>query len=261
MKKINIKWIISVFVVALVLALGTFIYQNFWPRHIRMAVALDNAPFSFRDPVSQQMIGLDVDVIQAIGNKENITIDLIGVKDTNLLSAVSTCQFEAGMGMLPVEQNSNLKVDFSDAYVQIGQVLTTRADETMITGRESLSGHQVGVQVGSIGALELEKDPSTSLVFYPTVNQLFQSLVKGNIEAAVSENTIAMMFVAESHGTLKTTGKLFNAQDRGIAFCQSPLNLRNRINRGLEKIKSEGRLDELIQNWFTGNNNMNNPNH
>jgi ABC-type amino acid transport substrate-binding protein len=236
----------------LVLAVAFFLYLAYGPMKIRVAISRDDLPFAYQDSATQQMTGMDMDVLNAMAAKENLTFEFIGVKKEELLAAVSSCKYDAGIGLLPIPANPNDKLLYTDPYMQLGQSITVRSGNTEITGSESLAGRQVGVRIGSKVAQELGSAPNIVIVPYETVDQMFQSLLKGNLQAVVSDNTIAVLYVSESKGALKSVGKTFNEENIGIAVCPSANNVRDRINRGLANLKADGRIELLFTEWLSG---------
>jgi ABC-type amino acid transport substrate-binding protein len=247
MKRNILIFSIDLVLIAILTACGTI-----FPQKIRMAVSLDDFPFAYQDTTTKQMAGMDVEVIKAMTEKENLQMEYFGVKREDLLSAVSSCQYDAGMGILPIRDETGKPLLFSDSYLQIGQSIVVRATRTDITGVESLTGKHVGVQIGSKGAIELAKDPSVLVVPYDTVDQMFQSLENGNVQAVVSENTISSTYIALSQGSLKSVGGVFAGDKIGIAICPNASNIRDRINQGLTFLQSEGKLDLLTTQWLSG---------
>ncbi len=57
---------------------------------------------------------------------------------------------------------------FSDPYFAAGQVVTVRFDDTDITGKDDLGGKIVGAQIGTTGAIEVEKISGATLKTYDT---------------------------------------------------------------------------------------------
>jgi ABC-type amino acid transport substrate-binding protein len=237
--------------IVLVLAVGIYFYQSFGPRNIRMAVSIDDAPYAFQDPATQQLMGMDVDILNVIAKQSNLSFELVGVKRTDLLGGVASCRYDAGIGLLVIPSQSDEKIIYSDPYFQRGQTIIVRAGNTEILGRDSLTGRQVGVLIGSKAAEDLSTDAGVFIVPYETVDQMFQALTKGNVQAVVSENDVAVVYVAQSNAKLISVGTTFNNANIGIAVCPKANIIRDRINREFANLKSTGTIDLLFKQWLS----------
>jgi ABC-type amino acid transport substrate-binding protein len=247
-----LPFILSGVGIVAVLVAAYLIYINYGPVKIRVAVSKEDLPFSFQDPTTFQMNGMDVDLLNAMVAKENVTFEFVGVNEADLLTDVSTCKYDAGIGVLPISIDGHRSVAYTDPYMKIGQTIIVRATDTEITGKDSLVGRQVAVLVGSKNAEELGADPSVFIVLYESVDQMFQSLAKGNVQAVIADNTIAVLYVTESKGALKNVGAPFDEENIGIAVCPNATNVLNRLNRGIFDLKAAGQLDSLFALWLSG---------
>jgi polar amino acid transport system substrate-binding protein len=78
----------------------------------------------------------------------------------------------------------------------------------------------------------------------------FDDLMNGAIDAVVSDNTIASIYVARNPDKLKIAGEPFTQENYGIAVAKNKPELLEKINAGLEAVKSEGLIEELTQKWL-----------
>jgi polar amino acid transport system substrate-binding protein len=74
--------------------------------------------------------------------------------------------------------------------------------------------------------------------------------MNGKIDAVVSDNTIASIYVANYPDKLKIAGEPFTQENYGIAVAKNKPELLEKINAGLEAVKSEGLIEELTLKWL-----------
>jgi polar amino acid transport system substrate-binding protein len=91
---------------------------------------------------------------------------------------------------------------------------------------------------------------AATLKTYDDVGLAFQDLVNGQIDAVVSDNWLALGYVAKNASTLKTAGNMFTSESYGIAVAKSKTDLLTKINSGLAKVKTEGLIETLSKKWI-----------
>jgi polar amino acid transport system substrate-binding protein len=124
-----------------------------------------------------------------------------------------------------------------------------RIEETTITGPGNLSG-VVGAQIGTTGAFEIDKIPAATLKTYDDIGFAFQDLMNGQIVAVVCDNPLALDYVKENAGRLKTVGEAFTDEYYGIAIAKRNADLVPRINAAIAQLQAEGKFDELARKWL-----------
>jgi polar amino acid transport system substrate-binding protein len=138
---------------------------------------------------------------------------------------------------------------FSDAYFKAGQIVTVRKDNTTITGKDTLTG-EVGAQLGTTGAMEVEKLSGVTLKTYDDIGLAFQDLMNGQINAVVCDNPVALGYVGKNPGTLKIVGEAFTDENYGIAVAKGKTDLLAKINAGIAAIIKEGLIETLSAKWL-----------
>ncbi len=128
--------------------------------------------------------------------------------------------------------------------------MTVRADNSDISGKDALGGKTAGAQIGTTGAIALDKMDGVTLKTYDDVGLAFQDLMNGQIDAVVADNPLALEYVNKNSSKLKTAGEVFTEEYYGIAICKSNTELQAKINAGLKAVKEAGLIEELIQKWI-----------
>src|SRR5690606_15096075 len=94
-------------------------------------------------------------------------------------------------------------------YVNAGQAVVVRADETVIQGGDDLVDRVVGAQIGTTGAFAVQDIEGTTLKEYDSIDLALMDLVNGNVEAVVVDTPVAADFALASdqfRGQLKIVG-------------------------------------------------------
>ncbi|MCJ7743436.1 MAG: basic amino acid ABC transporter substrate-binding protein [Dehalococcoidales bacterium] len=219
------------------------------PTKIRVATDATWPPFEYVSEQTKQVEGFDIDVMNAIAEKENLDIEFVNVGFDPLLAGMAQGTYDAAISSITITEERKKVMLFSDPYFAAGQIVTVRKDDTSITGKDTLTG-KVGAQLGTTGAMEVEKIKTATLKTYDDIGLAFQDLMNGQINAVVCDNPVALEYVGKNPDKLKTAGDIFTDEHYGIAVAKGNTELLAKINAGIEAIKSEGLLEQFSKKWL-----------
>jgi polar amino acid transport system substrate-binding protein len=74
--------------------------------------------------------------------------------------------------------------------------------------------------------------------------------MNGQINAVVSDNWLALGYVAKNPNALKTAGPMFTSESYGIAVAKGKADLLAKINAGLAAVKADGLIETLSKKWI-----------
>ncbi len=207
-------------------------------------------PFESINEQTKEIEGFDIDLLNAVAEKAGLEIEYVNVGFDPLLAGIAQCQYDAAISAMTITEERSEKMLFSDPYFEAGQVVTVQAGNSDISGKDALAGKTVGAQIGTTGAIAIEKMDGVTLKTYDDIGLAFQDLINGQIDAVVADNPLALEYVNKNSTKLKTAGEVFTEEYYGIAICKSNTELQAKINAGLKAVKEEGLIEELIQKWI-----------
>jgi glutamate transport system substrate-binding protein len=129
-----------------------------------------------------------------------------------------------------------------DPYLITGQSLLVRADNTDITGAESLQNNKKLCSVsGSTPAQRIkDKYPGVQLQQYDTYSACVEALKNGAIDAVTTDEVILAGYAAQSPGAFKIVGKPFSEERYGIGLKKGDTDLQKKINDAITKMEQDG---------------------
>jgi len=216
---------------------------------VRVATDATWPPFESVNDQTKQIEGFDIDLFKAIAEKEGLKLEFVNVGFDPLLAGMAQGTYDAAISSITITDDRKKDMLFSDPYYAAGQIVVVRKDNTTITGIGTLAG-SVGAQIGTTGAMEVEKVKNATLKTYDDIGLAFQDLINGQISAVLSDNWLALGYVAKNSSVLKTAGAMFTSENYGIAVAKGKTDLLAKINSGLAKVKSEGLIDTLSKKWI-----------
>ena len=218
-----------------------------------LTVATDAAfpPFEIIDEETKEIIGFDIDLMNAIAEKAGLDIVYKNVAWDPLLAGMADCQYDMAISAMTITADRAEQFSFSDPYINAGQIVAVKLDNETINGPEDLVGMTVGAQIGTTGSMEIEAIADTTLKVYDTYELAFLDLVNGQVDAVVADYPLAVSFVNKYSDTLKVVGEVFTDENFGIAFCKDNNELIAQVNAALAELIDEGFVEELVIKWYS----------
>ncbi len=131
-------------------------------------------PFESVDETTKDIVGFDMDLMNAIAKEAGFEIEYSNVPWDSLLAGMAQCQYDAAISAMTITPERAEQFAFSDPYFAAGQVVTVSVDNTDITGKDSLAGKTVGVQLGTTGDIEAQKITGATVKNYDDIGLAFQ---------------------------------------------------------------------------------------
>jgi len=216
---------------------------------VRVASDATWPPFEMVDETTKELVGFDIEMVNAIAAEAGFEVEFVNVGFDPLLAGISECQYDAAVSAITITPERGENMAFSDPYLNAGQIVTVKIDNTTINSKDDLSGKTVGAQIGTTGAMEVEKIAGAALTTFDTVDLAYLALQNGQIDAVVADSPTAAGFVAQNADKLKMVGNVFTDENYGIAVCKTNTELLAKINEGLAAIKANGTFDALLDKY------------
>jgi len=224
------KKIFAVLLAALVLALGAVGLAE--DTTLVVGTNAEFAPFEFIGD-DGQVTGIDIDLINAIGEKIGMTIQIENMSFDALIPALG-----------------KQSVLFSDPYYQASQKIIVK-EGSAIAGEADLAGKKIGVQLGTTGDLYVtEKFTDATVDRYDKGIDAVQDLVNGRLDAVVIDEEPANVFVSQAQGLVILEDRLSD-EAYGIALPLGQDELLAKINQALSELKADGTLDATYEKYKT----------
>ena len=167
----------------------------------------------------------------------------------NLMSGLQSGLYDAVLTSIPPHNFNLAKYDFSDNFFEIGPVLIVLKD-SRFTEPNKMNGRAVGVIANDRTVLALEPYPDIVIRTYPSIPELLNSLVRGEIEGALLYRILASNYVRDLYSSqLKIVGKPLTEEGiRMIALKGRHPQIIKNFDRSLESMKKK-KLQNLLQKY------------
>ncbi len=195
------------------------------------------------------LMGYDIDLGNRIASEMGVKAEFKNITWDDLFKALENKQIDMIISAVTINDDRKKLYDFSDNYLNAGQVIITRKTDNTITSADTLTGKRIAVQQGTTNEAEALKHTSTNLIMrYPDFVQATQALVSGKVDAILSDLPGAKGIVI-ANPTLKIASDPLTSEYYGIVFRKGDTNVK-KINDVLSAIRTKGILTDLKQKWL-----------
>ena len=219
-----------------------------------VTVAVENAylPFNYLDPDTGEPTGWDYDVIEEICRRLDCEPVFEDFPWEPMIQAVSDGQFDMAADGITITPERAEIVDFSDGYINIDQRLLVRisearfADENEFAAGDYVLGTQIGTTNYDTGVELVGLDRVES---YEEFGFVVQSLIAGDVDAVILDETAGQGYIGENVGEVKLIGGSLSSDQLGFIFPKGS-DLVGPINGALADMKNDGTLEEISSRYF-----------
>jgi len=209
-------------------------------------------PMEFVDE-QKNVVGFDIDLVNEVAKAAGFQVEIKNTAWDGIFAGLAAGNYQAIASSVTITEERKGTMDFSDPYVNAGQVLVVRKETKGVETLQNLVGKKVGAQIGTTGAIEIGKVAGVELKSYDEIGLAYQDLANGNIMGVVADSPIAAQYAlqkAEYKEKLMIVGKPFTDEWLGFAFKKGDAKTQKLFNDGLAKVKASGKLAELEAKWL-----------
>lgn len=236
---------------------------------INIGIKFDQPGLGFKD--GDTYSGFDVDVARYVAGKLGYKEDQINFVEAiskNRETMLEGKQVDMIFATYSITDERDKVVDFAGPYFVAGQDLLIRADDTSITGPESLAGKNLCSVSGSTSAQrvkdEFDSGEGINLVEQPGYSECLSLLQNGQVDAVTTDDIIlAGLAAEEGSGSFKVVGNPFSEENYGVGLPQGSDQCKA-INDAIQSMIDDGSWQKAIDDntkgtGYTPNSKLNPP--
>ena len=208
-------------------------------------------PHETVDPDTGEIVGFDVDVMNAICERVNCVAEFVSTAWDGIFPALAEGQFDMVVSGVTITEERDEIVDFSDPYIIISQGILIRTEDEGLTLEDYESGiFTLGSQAGTTN-FELSVDivGRENVEVYDAFSLAIEALAAGDIDGVMIDNSSGDAYAQQYAGQLVLGITGLQADPLGLVF-QEGSALVDAFNAGLAMIKEDGTMMALEQQWF-----------
>lgn len=217
------------------------------------------APISYKDPATNQLMGFDIELGEAIAKELGVKIEWQETAFAQMISSLVTGRVDivmAGMSDLPGRRE---QVDFVD-YLKTGaQFYTSQANAATIKTPADLCGKKVGASRSTNWPSQIEEwskqncvakgRPAITVVGTEGSIDARTQLKSGRLDGGVQGSETLLYFQKLEPSTYVILGAAFTESLMGIPTPKTEPQLRDAIKGALDRLQKNGTYDQIAAKY------------
>lgn len=220
--------------------------------NLTVGIKFDQPGLGLRNP-DGTFSGFDVEVAKYVAEQLGVSEDNIEFKESPSAqreTLIQNGEVDYVVATYSITDARKEKVDFAGPYFVAGQSLLVRADNTDITGPESLNGGKRLCSVAGSTPAQKVKDTyaqDVQLQEFDTYSACVEALRNGAVDAVTTDDIILAGYAAQSPGEFKVVGEPFTEERYGIGLALGDDESRTAINDAIDEMISSGAWEAAFQ--------------
>ena len=219
-----------------------------------LVIATDSTwpPMEFVDE-NKEIVGFDIDLMRAIGGEAGFKVEFKSVAWDGIFAGLMGGKYDAVISSVTITPERAAQMDFSEPYINAGQILVVSKDLRGVKDLAGMSGKIVGAQIGTTGSFEIEKVDGVTLKTYSEIGLAIEDLYNGRIDGVVCDTPVAADYALQNEkykATLKILGEPFTDEYYGIVVQKGNAEILEKINAGLAAVQKKGLDKRFEKKWL-----------
>ena len=219
---------------------------------LTVGIKFDQPGLGLRNP-DGSFSGFDVEVAKYVAGQLGVSEENIEFKEAPSAqreTLIQNGEVDYIVATYSITDSRKEKVDFAGPYFIAGQSLLVRADDTEITGPDSLNGGKRLCSVAGSTPAQNVKDnyaQDVQLQEFDTYSLCVEALRNGAVDAVTTDDIILAGYAAQSPGDFKVVGEPFTTERYGIGLAKGDDESRNAINDAIQEMIDSGAWEAAFQ--------------
>lgn len=219
-------------------------------------------PMEYRDPATNELKGLDIDLAHALARDLGIKVEWAGIGFEQMVASLTTGRADlihSGMSDLPARREN---LDFVDYMKSGAQFYTTAARAGEFRTLEDFCGKTVSMSrrtsfpdetaKWSAQNCEAKGKPAIKVVGSEGSADARTQLKQGRVDGAVQGSETLPYLIELEKGAYVAVGEPFTSLHQGMAFAKKESQLRDAYAGALKRLIESGEYRKLLDSYGLG---------
>lgn len=163
--------------------------------------------------------------------------------------SASNQDYDLSLASTTITEERKQVFDFSEPYFQSNLGVAVKKGNDVTAG--NISQKKIGVLQGNMGA-QFTTDtlkPKGGPQLFQTETEMFTALKAGQVDAVVTDTTLALTNTSASNGELEVIAQYEMDQGYGVTFPKGSANVEP-VNEAIQQMTNDGTLDKLSETYL-----------
>ena len=222
-------------------------------KELRVGFEAGYMPFEMTDKKGN-FVGFDIDMAKEMAKAMGVKFVPINTAWDGIIPSLITNKFDIIMSGMTVTQERNLKVNFADPYIIVGQtILLNKKHEGVITSYKDLKDPKfiVTSKLGTTGEKAVKtKIPKCTYKSFETETEAVLEVINGKADAYVYDQPNCVVNMAQQGAKLVFLDKPFTYEPLAWAVRRGDPDFINWLNNFLKQVQNDGRYERMYNKWI-----------
>jgi polar amino acid transport system substrate-binding protein len=232
----------------------------------KLVIATDASypPNEFTLEGSDDIIGMDVDLGNAIGKVLGLETQFVNASFDGILAGLNAGRYELGMSSFTDTKEREQTVDFA-TYLEAGtSTMVRKCNPKGIDATADLCGKPVGAENGTTQLDQLTKEDVEGSVVkackdagkeppkgqgFPKQTDVNAALQANRIDAYLADTPVVNYAVKTTGNAFEKVGEDTDAAPYGIAIPKTAAGMKEAVQGAVQQLMSDGSYQKILDNW------------
>ncbi len=202
-----------------------------------------------------EIIGFDVDIAKRMAKAMGVKLELVSTAWDGIIPALLTKKFDIIMSGMTLTQQRNLRINFADPYIVVGQTILLRKELAgTVRSYKDLNDpkYKVVSKLGTTGEQAVKRlIPKATYISFETEQEGVMEVVNGKADAFVYDSPYCAIAIQQKgQGKLVWLEEPFTYEPLAWGVRKGDYDFINWLNNFLRQIKNDGTYDKIYRKWF-----------
>jgi ABC-type amino acid transport substrate-binding protein len=207
-------------------------------------------PFENINTTTDKLEGIDIEIMEYVAAKLNVTIQWKTMDFDPLFAAVQTGQLDCAISSITITAARDEINDFSSPYYVANQAVLVQ-NSSDISDLDDLNGTKLVTQTGTTGQWwvdeNLSPESNTPLSDVPAA---VLGVNNGQYDAFIVDTPVANKYSNDTSYDLKVAFVIHTLESYGILIPQDEPELKIAIDSAIAEMIADGTLDDILDKWL-----------
>jgi len=222
---------------------------------LRVGFEAGYLPFEMADK-SGNFVGFDIDMAKAMADAMGVKFVPVNTAWDGIIPALVTKKFDIIISGMTITQQRNLKINFADPYIIVGQTMLVNSKHQGVKSYKDLNDPKyiITSKLGTTGEQAIKRLlPKATYKSFETEPEAALEVVNGKADAFVYDLPYCESFYAQqAAGKLIFLNQPFTYEPLAWAINKGDPDFLNFLNNFLRQTRGDGFYDRLFKKWIIG---------
>ena len=216
------------------------------------------APNEFLDSDGKTVVGMDVDLFNAVAQKFGVTVEYQPAKFDSIILGVGSGKYDVGLSSFTINDTRKQQANMV-SYFNAGTQWVTQKGNPKKVDPDNACGLNVGVQKGTVQEtddLPVRSKKCTDAgkgAINPIVDEdqgkVTTAVISGKADAMLADSPVGLYAVKQTNGQLEPVGQIYDAAPYGIVVAKDQADFAKAIADAFTALNTAGTYKNILGKW------------